>query len=161
MPVAGLIGTGTRTSRSDGMESMTPVVMPLVAPLQDPPVSVYAIAKDDRIDQIMHPAGYRILVQILPPEKSLRRWRESNLQMPDETRDREWAAQHWGTVIELGPEAYADEKRFRRPWCQPGDHIMMRPYSGMRFFMRGQLYALINDDTVQAIITDPAEIERA
>ena len=138
------------------MESMTPVVPPLVDPMPVPRVE-----PDDTIQGLMHPAGYRILVQIVPPEQSLKRWRDSNLVMPDETRDREWAAQHWGIVIELGPEAYADKARFKQPWCQPGDSIMMRPYSGTRFMVRGHLYALINDDTVQAVVKDPGEVERA
>src|SRR5215467_560252 len=118
--------------------------------LQVDPISAPAIAPDDQLGGTMHPAGYRILVQILPPEEYLKRWQDSNLVMPDETRDREWAAQIWAVVIELGPEAYKDERKFRGEWCQPGDQIMMRPYSGTRFMVRGHLYALINDDTVLA-----------
>ena len=133
------------------METMTPVVPPLVPP----------IAADDRIDLLMQPAGFRILVQILPPEEALRRWRDSKLHMPEETRDREWAAQMWAVVIRLGPQAYADKERFGEPWCKPGDHIMMKPYSGTRFMVRGHLYALINDDTVQAVVGDVSELERA
>lgn len=142
------------------MESMTPVVLPL-APVA--PRMSEAVAADDRIDAIFEPAGYRVLVWIVPPDESLmKRWRESNLVMPDETREREWMAQCWARVIKLGPQAYADKTRFGdAPWCQPGDYIMMRPYSGTRFMLRGHLYALINDDTVQAVIRDVSEIERA
>lgn len=117
---------------------------------------------EDTIEGVMHPAGFRLLVQILPPDEALKRWRDSNLKMPDEVRDREWQAQHWAYVIELGPEAYKDEKKFQKPWCAVGDAIMMRPYSGMRFMIGGHLYALINDDTVLAVVKgDPSEIERA
>jgi co-chaperonin GroES (HSP10) len=146
---------------SDGMQSMTPVALPLTEPLRLDPVAKPAIDEDDRIDQTLHPTGFRILVQILPPEEYLKRWQNSNLVMPDEVRDREWQAQLWAYVIELGPEAYKDEKRFQKPWCQPGDCIIMRPYAGTRFMVRKQLYALINDDTVLAVVTDPGEIERA
>jgi hypothetical protein len=64
--------------------------------------------------------------------------------------------------MELGPEAYKDEKRFSGgPWCQVGDRILLRPYSGTRFMVKGNLYALINDDTVQGVISgNPGEIER-
>lgn len=143
------------------MESMTPVVLPLVDPLRFPALAAPAIAEDDRIDRTLHPSGFRILVQILSPEDSMARWRDSKLKMPDEVRDREWAAQLWALVLKLGPQAYQDPERFSEPWCKAGDYIMMRPYSGTRFMVRGQLYALINDDTVLAVITDPEEIERA
>jgi co-chaperonin GroES (HSP10) len=137
--------------------------LPLAEPLRITQMAQPAIAEDDRIDQTLHPTGFRILVQIRPAEEYLKRWQDSNLVMPDEVRDREWQAQLWAFVIELGPDAYKDEKRFPsgRPWCQPGDCILMRPYSGTRFMVRNQLYALINDDTVLAIVTDPGEIERA
>lgn len=143
------------------MESMTPILPPLVDPLLVPLLKQPAIAEDEKISRVMHPTGYRILVEIMSPQDSLKRWQDSKLVMPDETRDREWAAQHWAVVMELGPEAYRDEKRFARPWCQVGDYIMMRPYSGMRFMVNGHLYALINDDTVLAVCTDPGEVERA
>lgn len=120
------------------------------------------VADDDRIDHLIEPAGFRVLVQILPPEESLKRWQESQLVMPPEVRDREWGAQVWAKVIKLGPQAYKGKETFgAEPWCKPGDHIMMRPYAGTRFMVRGNLYALINDDTVEAIIGDVSELERA
>jgi len=127
-----------------------------------PTLGVMTSQGDDRIGDIMQPAGYRVLVQIVCPDEALERFKQSNLVMPDEVRDREWAAQIWATVIRLGPDAYADVNKFPNgAWCKPGDHIMMRPYSGTRFMLRGRLYALINDDTVQAVIGDVSEIERA
>jgi co-chaperonin GroES (HSP10) len=99
-------------------------------------------------------------VQVLEPENAPG-WIESTIKMPAEVRDREWAAQVWAVVIECGPEAYKDDRKFQGVWCQPGDVIMMRPYSGTRFMLRGHLYALINDDTVQAVVkSDPREIAR-
>lgn len=146
-----------RTSMGDRAEAMA--VMPLPQPPSAPRMAD-VVPADDRIDWIFEPAGYRILVWITPPDEILKRWRDSNLVMPDETRDREWAAQVWARVIKLGPLAYADKAKFGEPWCKPGDYIMMRPYSGTRFMLRGHLYALINDDTVQAVCHDVSEIER-
>jgi co-chaperonin GroES (HSP10) len=145
------------------MEADVRVELPVVKPLQVEWEAIPAIAGDDNIGGVLHPTGFRILVQILPPEEHLKRWQDSNLVMPDEVRDREWAAQLWALVIELGAEAYLDENRFPlgQPWCKPGDCIIMRPYSGTRFMVRGQLYALINDDTVFAVVTDVGELERA
>lgn len=130
--------------------------------LQTPPAP--PVEDDDKIDHLLEPAGFRILVEILPVEETLRRWKDSKLTMTAETREREWQAQVWAKVLRIGRLAFRDRKRFgfwRRPWCKPGDHIMMRPYSGTRFVMRGHLYALINDDTVQAVVGDVSELERA
>lgn len=118
------------------------------------------VLEDDPIEGLVKPAGYRILVEIQPPDK--KRWKEAQLEMPQEMREREWQAQMYGVVMELGPEAYQDKNRFPgEGWCKKGDHILIRPYVGTRFMVRGNLYALINDDTVLGIVQgDPGEIER-
>ena len=115
------------------------------------------VAEADSIRSVMRPAGYRILVRLANPEKQ-----DSKLEMPAEAREREWQAQVFGRVVELGPEAYKDKNRFPGgPWCKEGDTIVIRPYSGTRFMVRGNLYALINDDTVLSTVEgNPEEIER-
>lgn len=134
------------------METMTPAVLPAPAQAEE----------DYMIDHLIDPAGYRILVEIMSPEESMKRWLDSNLKMPPEVQEREWQAQVWAKVLKLGPLAYNNKEKYGdEPWCKPGDHIMMRPYSGTRFMMRGHLYALINDDTVQAVVGDVSELERA
>ena len=125
------------------------------------PIQVAPIPEADKIEGVLRPSGYRILVRILTPEETMRRWSDAGLGMPEEIRDREMAAQLWAEVIELGPDAYRDEKRFPNgPWCKAGEVIMMRPYSGTRFMVRGVLYALINDDTVQGVVFKLGELER-
>lgn len=139
-----------------------------------------SIPEAHKIEGTLRPTGYRILVQIISPDdKEFREKKKQLLKMPEEVRDREWGAQMWAKVIELGRDAYKDEKRFPSgPWCQPGDVILMRPYSGTRFMVErrdekgelvrdeegeivpGDLYALINDDTVQGITTEPERIKR-
>lgn len=140
-----------------------------------------SVPESRNIEGTLRPTGYRILVQIVSPDdKELRKKKARLTEMPPEVRDREWGAQLWAKVIELGPDAYKDEKRFPSgPWCKPGDIILMRPYSGTRFALEhrdengellrdedgeiipADLYALINDDTVQGITTAPEKIERA
>lgn len=136
----------------------------LAKPISFSPVaSTPPVEEDYRIDHLFEPAGYRILVEILPPDKTAKRWQESGLQMTQETREREWQAQFMARVLKIGPLAFRDRKRFgfwRRPWCKLGDQIVMRPYSGTRFMFREHLYALINDDTVQAVVGDVSELER-
>ena len=94
----------------------------------------------------------------MPEEKS-----KSLIEMPAEVRDREWAAEVRGEVMELGPDAYRDPQKFPTgPWCKQGDCVIMRSYSGTRFTIRGHLYALINDDTVAGVVEgDPGEVSRA
>lgn len=119
------------------------------------------VPEDDKIEGVLQPAGYRVLVRILAPDEHSKRWQDSKLVMPEETRDREMAAQLWGEVLDLGPDAYKDQTKFPTgPWCKRGDCVVFRPYSGTRFTVRGVLYALINDDTVQGVAREPGEIER-
>ena len=128
-------------------------IEPMVAPL---------VPESNRIEGVLKPVGYRILVHILPKEETAKRFKESGLVMPEETHDRELMAQTWAEVLDMGDDAYRDDMKFPTgPWCKRGDRIFMRPYSGTRFVVRGELYALINDDTVQGVVTgDPGEIER-
>jgi len=120
-----------------------------------------AVHEDDKIEGVLKPVGYRVLVRILAPEETSQRWKDSQLVMPDETRDREQMGQLWGLVLDLGPDAYKDLNKFPSgPWCKPGDAVVIRPYAGTRFRVRGELYALINDDTVQAVSREPGELER-
>lgn len=121
----------------------------------------------DRIQGTLEPTGFRILVRIPNLPEQVRK--NALIIMPEETRRQEEFAQLSAQVIALGPLAYRDRKRFgfwRRPWCKPGDYVMIRAYQGTRFTMqndegRDVIYALINDDTVQGVVRgDPAEIGR-
>jgi co-chaperonin GroES (HSP10) len=59
-------------------------------------------------------------------------------------------------VLKVGDLAYRDAKKFPTgAWCEPGDYILMRSYSGTRISVRGQEFRLINDDTVEAVVSDP------
>ena len=126
-----------------------------------------AAKERDRIEGALEPAGYRILIRIPHLEAQMKK--NAGLVMPEETRRLEEFAQLCGQVIALGPLCFRDRKRFgfwRRPWCRPGDYVMVRAYAGTRFAMRSQegketIYALINDDTVQAVVRgDYEDIER-
>lgn len=118
----------------------------------------------DRVQGVLEPAGYRILIRIPNLPEQMRK--NANLIMPEETRKLEEFAQLTGQVIALGPLAYKDAK-FGEPWCKPGDFVLIRAYAGTRFVMRGEdgktsVYALINDDTVEGVVRgDHGEIERA
>jgi co-chaperonin GroES (HSP10) len=110
----------------------------------------------DRIQGVMEPVGYRLLVRIPNLAAQMKNW--GNLYRPDETRALEEGAQLVGQVIAMGPDAYQDKAKFPTgPWCKVGDFVMMRAYAGTRFVVRTEegeksVYALINDDTVQGIV---------
>jgi co-chaperonin GroES (HSP10) len=114
------------------------------------------------IKGVLRPTGFKLLVYIPHLESQMK----NGLFRTDQNRALEESASLVGQVIDMGPDAYKDTKRFPDgPWCKTGDHIMMRAYSGTRFRRAGYAYEyrLINDDTVEAVVTsvDPAEIERA
>ena len=64
-----------------------------------------------------------------------------------------------GFVIAMGPDAYKNSERFPSgPFCEKGDWIVMRAYSGTRFMVHGKEFRLINDDSVEAVVEDPRGI---
>jgi co-chaperonin GroES (HSP10) len=115
----------------------------------------------------LEPCGYKILVFMVKLEEQTK----SGIYRPDDSRALMDIASPVAQVVAMGPLAYQDRKRFPdgKPWCQPQDYILMRPYSGTRFVRedhsvipsRRYEYRLINDDTVEGVIhCDPNEIMR-
>ena len=67
-----------------------------------------------------------------------------------------------GLVVDMGDQAYSDDERFPTgPWCKEGDFVMFRMNSGTRFTIGGVEYRLMNDDSIEAVVDDPAGIQRA
>lgn len=105
------------------------------------------------------PAGYKILIAIPHKEE---KFKNSSIIMTEAVRKAEETASIVGCVISLGTGAYADDNKFPDgPWCQVGDWVIFRSYSGTRFKINGDEFRLINDDTVEAVVDDPRAIERA
>ena len=64
-------------------------------------------------------------------------------------------------VIKFGDLAYKDEQKFPTgPWCQEGDFIITRPYTGTRVMIHGKEFRIIYDDQVEAVVQDPRGISR-
>ena len=105
------------------------------------------------------PKGYKILITLPKIEKQLG---ESGLILADSTQRQEELASCLGFVLKLGDMAFKDEHKFPSgPWCEEGDFIIMRNYSGTRFKVNGQEFRLINDDMVEAVVDDPRGYTRA
>lgn len=104
------------------------------------------------------PKGYRILCAVPQVEEEF----EGGLIKADETRKVEEQTTVVLFVVKLGDLAYKDEARFPTgPWCQEGDFVLTRPYSGTRVVIHGREFRIINDDTVEAVVEDPRGIRRA
>lgn len=107
---------------------------------------------------VVRPSGWRILVRVPP----LGERTKGGVILPEATRKLEETASAICEVVAVGPDAYKDAEKFPDgiPWCQVGDMIIMRQYSGTRIKIDGQEHRLINDDTVEAVVSDPSRVER-
>lgn len=107
---------------------------------------------------IPDPKGYKLLIAIPSVEEKT----AGGIIRPDKLRDQESIATLFGFVVAMGDLAYKDETKFPTgPYCQPGDWVLFRSYSGTRFRIDGQEFRMINDDTVEAVVDDPRNITRA
>ena len=108
-------------------------------------------------DKLPEPTGWRILIALLKADEKT----EAGIYKPVEVLDYETVGSIVGLVLKVGSLAYKDEKKFPDgPWCEPGDYILMRSYSGTRISVRGQEFRLINDDTVEAVVSDPRGVHK-
>lgn len=111
----------------------------------------------DVASQMPQPTGFRLLIALAPVEEKT----EGGIVIPEERRDLESDASIIGCVLKMGPDAYANKEKFPNgPYCEVGDWIIMKSYSGVRFGVHDVKFRLINDDTVQAVIEDPRGITR-
>jgi co-chaperonin GroES (HSP10) len=107
--------------------------------------------------EVLRPTGYRILVRIPHLDAKM----QSGLYRPDSSRSLEETATCMAEVLAIGEAAYKDPEKFPNgPWCEVGDTVIMRQYSGTRFNVDGVEHRLINDDTVEGIVYDSSRVER-
>ncbi len=116
------------------------------------------IVEEDVKSQLPEPKGWRILVAMpLVEEKT-----EGGIVKVESTVRDEELSNICGYVLKLGEECYKDKNRFPTgAWCEKGDWVIFRAYSGTRIKMYGQEFRLINDDTVEAVVDDPTGVVRA
>lgn len=103
------------------------------------------------------PATYHLLCALPEIEKKF----DSGLIKADKTVEFEELLSPVMLVVDMGPDAYKDEKRFPSgPSCKVGDFVLTRPNSGTRLNICGQEFRIINDDSVEAVVDDPRGIRR-
>ena len=105
------------------------------------------------------PKGWKVLIAMpVFEEKTL----NSGIILPNTTKNAEEIAANIAYVVAMGDEAYKDVNKFPSgPWCEIGDFVMMRSYSGTRFSIGGHEFRMINDDTVEGVVQDPSGFTRA
>jgi co-chaperonin GroES (HSP10) len=110
---------------------------------------------DTALGRLPQPVGWRLLV--LPYRGKAKT--KGDVYLPDEYVERQSLATVVAYVLAVGPDAYADTKKFPAgPWCQKGQWVMIGRYAGARFRIEGGEVRLINDDEVIATIADPADV---
>lgn len=104
------------------------------------------------------PTGYKILIAPVKVDNKTK----SGLYIPDDVVGKESIATIVACVLAMGPDCYKDKKRFPSgPWCEVGDFIILKAYSGTRIQLGDCEIRLINDDSVEAVVADPRSIARA
>lgn len=103
------------------------------------------------------PKGYKLLIAVPSIEEKTM----GGIIRPDTLREQEKVASIFGYVVSMGDLAYKDEEKFPTgPWCNVGDWVLFRSYTGTRMKFSGQEFRLINDDIVEGVVEDPRKIER-
>jgi co-chaperonin GroES (HSP10) len=121
-------------------------------------VTVLSNTDEQKAKQLPDPTGYRLLCAVPDAEDQF----ESGLFKADVTKQYEELTTPVLFVLKVGPDAYADKKRFPNgPWCKQGDFIITRPMAGSRIKIHGREFRMINDDAVEGVVQDPRGISRA
>lgn len=112
---------------------------------------------ENRGKMLPRPCGYHLLCAIPDIDDSY----DSGIVKADVTVQHEEILTTVLFVVEIGPDAYKDEKRFPSgPWCKKGDFILVRPNTGTRLDIHGREFRIINDDSVEGVVDDPRGIRR-
>ena len=108
--------------------------------------------------QLPEPKGYKLLIALPEVDEAT----EGGIIKSAQSQHEESIATVVGWVMATGPDAYANYSRFPNgPYCQIGDWVVFRAFSGTRLKIHGKEFRLINDDTVEAVVEDPRGVERA
>ena len=116
------------------------------------------LTEEEMEAQLPKPVGYRLLIALPQVEEKF----ESGILKAEKTLHEEKILTTVGLVLDMGDQAYNDPERFPNgPWCKPGDYVMFRANTGTRFRFNGVEYRLMNDDSIEAVVSDPRGVSRA
>jgi len=108
--------------------------------------------------QLPEPKGYRILCMVPHIEAKY----DGGILKAEATATREELTTHVLFVVKLGDMAYSDKEKFPTgAWCKEGDFVLTRPYAGTRIRIHDREFRIINDDTVEGVVSDPRGFSHA
>ena len=132
--------------------SLPPGIQPMDAPPEE-------ATDEQKATMLPEPKGWKILCVV--PDVS-DKFENSSIIKADTYMKQEEHATTALFVLKLGPDAYKDQTKFPTgAWCEAGDFVLVRTYSGTRFKIFGKEFRLINDDQVDAVVQDPRGLTRA
>lgn len=109
--------------------------------------------------QLPKPTGFKVLCAVPPADDT---FEDSMLIKAGISQRIEEQTTTVLFVVAVGPDAYQDKTKFPSgPWCQKGDFVLVRAYSGTRFMIHGREFRMINDDQVDGTVEDPRGYARA
>lgn len=103
-------------------------------------------------EQMPQPVGYKLLCALPNIEETSK----GGIVLSAQTVADERTASQVLEVLRLGSQAYQDKERYPEPWCKQGDHILVRPFAGVRVMLDGKEFRLLNEDMVEAVLPDPS-----
>lgn len=115
-------------------------------------------AEAAKASQLPQPVGYYMLVAL--PE--VKEKTEGGIIRPDELRNREETASVTGYVVKQGADCYTDKNMFPGgKWCEEGDWVLFRPYTGIRVVVHGHEFRVLKDSEISAIVMNPMGVIRS
>ena len=133
--------------------SLPPTIQPQEAPQE-------TASPEEKATSLPTPTGWKLLC-VVPDVSEKLDGTELDLVKPTSILKQEEHATTVLFVLKVGPDAYKDTNKFPTgAWCEEGDFILVRTYSGTRFKIFGKEFRLINDDQVDAVVQDPRGITR-
>lgn len=118
-----------------------------------------AATSEQKASALPKPTGFRVLC-IVPDAKE--QFDDSMLLKSKQLRQDEESGTNVLFVLDIGPDAYKDTARFPSgPYCKKGDFVLVRTYAGTNFKIFGKQFRLLNDDQIEAVVSDPRGISRA
>jgi len=120
--------------------------------------AVEEITEEELENQLPTPVGYRVLIAMPEVEDT---YGDSGIIKSNREVQLDTVMSTIGLVLDMGKQAYSDEDRFPTgPWCKQGDYVMFRMNTGTRFKVNGVEYRLMNDDSIEAVVSDPRGVTR-
>lgn len=121
-------------------------------------VKLSDMSEIDVEQQLPRPTGYHLLVAMPEVEET---YGDSGIIKSAKEMHFDNILSMVGLVVEMGPQCYMDESRFPTgAWCEVGDYVMFRMNTGTRFKVGGKEFRLMNDDSIEAVVSDPRGVKR-